>query len=46
MFESGSDSIITQMKPYLLFMADGPLSLEDKFYDPVDISGTVRFTYT
>ena len=43
-FENGSDTIITQMKPYLLFMADSPVS-GGSTYDPVVISGTVRFTY-
>lgn len=43
-FENGSDTIVTQMKPYLLFMADSPVSGSDT-YDPVVISGTIRFTY-
>lgn len=43
-FENGSDTIVTQMKPYLLFIADSPVSGTD-VYDPVVISGTIRFTY-
>lgn len=44
MFENGSDTVITQMKPYLLFMSDTiDSSLLD--YDPVGISGTIRLTY-
>ena len=43
-FESGSDTIVTQMKPYLLLMADSPTS-PTTVYDPVVISGTIRFTY-
>lgn len=47
-FENGSDTIVTQMKPYLLFMADSPTQgtgVNLKVFDPVSISGTVRFTY-
>lgn len=43
-FESGSDTIVTQMKPYLLLMSDSPVSGANT-YDPVSISGTIRFTY-
>lgn len=43
-FESGSDTIVTQMKPYLLLMADSPVT-PTAVYDPVVISGTIRFTY-
>lgn len=43
-FENGSDTIVTQMKPYLLFIADSPVSGSNT-YDPVVISGTIRFTY-
>lgn len=46
-FENGSDTIVTQMKPYLLLMADSPTttSIPALVYDPVSISGTIRFTY-
>jgi len=43
MFENGSDTIVTQMKPYLLFMSDTVQATIN--YDPVIISGTIRFTY-
>uniref|UniRef100_UPI004048C1E3 hypothetical protein n=1 Tax=Polaribacter sp. TaxID=1920175 RepID=UPI004048C1E3 len=47
MFESGSDSIVTQMKPYLLLMADSPSTAQTvgTVLDPVSITGTIRFTY-
>lgn len=43
MFENGSDTIVTMMKPYLLFMADVPPG--NPSYDPVSITGTIRMTY-
>jgi hypothetical protein len=43
-FESGTDSVITQYKPFLLFMSDVVTSGSNS-YDPVSISGQVRFTY-
>ncbi|WP_445772322.1 hypothetical protein [Rheinheimera sp.] len=43
MFENGSDTDITQMKPYLLFMSDTIQATTN--YDPVLITGTIRFTY-
>uniref|UniRef100_UPI00404B53E5 hypothetical protein n=1 Tax=Flavobacterium sp. TaxID=239 RepID=UPI00404B53E5 len=47
MFESGSDSIVSQMKPYLLLMSDCPStsSSTSTILDPVSITGTIRFTY-
>ncbi len=46
-FENGSDTIVTQMKPYLLLMADCPATSPSTSFilDPVQISGTIRFTY-
>ncbi len=46
-FESGSDTIVTQMKPYLLLMADSPSTSQSTstILDPVSITGTIRFTY-
>ena len=46
-FENGSDTIVTQMKPYLLLMADcaSTAQTEATILDPVSITGTVRFTY-
>ena len=43
-FESGSDSVVTQYKPFLLFMSDVVQTSAGKF-DPVVISGQIRFTY-
>lgn len=43
MFENGSDTIVSQMKPYLLFMSDTVQATIN--YDPVLITGTIRFTY-
>lgn len=47
MFESGSDTIVSQMKPYLLLMADCPSTASSTatILDPVSITGTIRFTY-
>lgn len=42
-FENGSDTNITMMKPYLLFMSDTIQATIN--YDPVLITGTIRFTY-
>lgn len=46
-FENGSDTIVTQMKPYLLLMADcaSTAQTEATILDPVSITGTIRFTY-
>lgn len=46
-FENGSDTIVTQMKPYLLLMADSPSTAQSTatILDPVSITGTIRFTY-
>lgn len=46
-FENGSDTIVTQMKPYLLLMADCASTAQTAatILDPVSISGTIRFTY-
>ncbi|WP_445772266.1 hypothetical protein [Rheinheimera sp.] len=43
MFENGSDTVVTMMKPYLLFMADTLPG--NPSYDPVSITGTIRMTY-
>ncbi|WP_445769533.1 MULTISPECIES: hypothetical protein [Pseudomonadota] len=43
MFENGSDTVVTMMKPYLLFMAD--VIPGNPSYDPVSITGTIRMTY-
>lgn len=43
MFENGSDTVVTMMKPYLLFMAD--VLPGNPSYDPVSITGTIRMTY-
>jgi len=43
-FENGSDTIVEQMKPYLLFMSD-TIEGNPSNYDPVTISGQIRFTY-
>lgn len=43
-FQNGSDTVVEQMKPYLLLIADSPAS-GGNVYDPVSISGTIRFTY-
>jgi hypothetical protein len=47
MFENGSDTIVSQMKPYLLLMADCPATSPSTSFilDPVSITGTIRFTY-
>lgn len=47
MFENGSDSIVSQMKPYLLLMADCPNTSTgtSTILDPVTVTGTIRFTY-
>jgi len=45
-FQNGSDTNIERMRPYLLFMSDtieGPGAGPD--YDPVSITGQIRFTY-
>uniref|UniRef100_UPI0040485E66 hypothetical protein n=1 Tax=Algoriphagus sp. TaxID=1872435 RepID=UPI0040485E66 len=46
-FENGSDTIVSQFKPYLLLMADCPSTAQTAatILDPVSISGTIRFTY-
>lgn len=44
MFENGSDTVVTMMKPYLLFMADTPFS-GGLGFDPISITGTIRMTY-
>jgi hypothetical protein len=46
-FENGSDTIVTQMKPYLLLMADcvSTAQTEATILDPVSVTGTIRFTY-
>ena len=43
MFENGSDTVVTMMKPYLLIMSDSVDATID--YDPVQITGTIRMTY-
>lgn len=43
MFENGSDTVVTMMKPYLLLMSDTVDASID--YDPVSITGTIRMTY-
>lgn len=42
-FENGSDTVVTQMKPYLLLRSDVIDATID--YDPISISGIVRMTY-
>lgn len=42
-FENGSDTFVTQMKPYLLLRSDVIEGTTD--YDPVGVSGIIRFTY-
>ncbi|WP_445780454.1 hypothetical protein [Shewanella sp.] len=44
MFENGSDTIVTQMKPYLLLMCDAVVQ-SGATHDPVKITGQIRFTY-
>lgn len=44
MFQNGSDTIVDQMKPYLLIMSDVPEEGDDRL-DRVIISGQIRFTY-
>lgn len=43
MFESGSDTLVSQMKPYLLIMSDTVDATIN--YDPVLVTGTIRMTY-
>lgn len=43
MFENGSDTIVSMMKPYILIMSDTVDASID--YDPVSITGTIRMTY-
>lgn len=44
MFQNGSDDVVDQMKPYLLFMSDAVVQSGDT-HDPVKITGQIRFTY-
>lgn len=43
MFNNGSDTVVEQMKPYLLLRSDVIDAAVD--YDPVLVSGTIRMTY-
>lgn len=43
MFQNGSDTIVEQMKPYLLLRSDVIEGNAD--YDPVAVSGIIRMTY-
>lgn len=43
-FENGSDTVITQMTPYILLRSD-VIEASPRNYDPVGISGTIRMTY-
>ena len=45
MFKNGSDTIVEQMKPYLLLRSDVIDSTGDQDYDPIAISGQIRMTY-
>jgi len=42
-FQNGSDTVVEQMKPYLLFMSDRVL--QTSIHDPILITGQIRFTY-
>lgn len=44
MFQNGSDTIVDQMKPYLVFMCDAVVQ-SGATHDPVKITGQIRFTY-
>lgn len=44
MFENSSDTNVEQMKPFLVLRSDSPESNGD-IYDPVEITGIIRFTY-
>ena len=43
-FQNGSDTVVEQMKPYLLFMSD-VIVQNPTNHDPVSITGQIRFTY-
>jgi hypothetical protein len=43
-FQNGSDTVMEQMKPYLLFMSDVIVQSPTN-HDPVSITGQIRFTY-
>ena len=43
-FQNGSDTVVEQMKPYLLFMSDVIVQAPTN-HDPVSITGQIRFTY-
>lgn len=43
-FQNGSDTVVEQMKPYLLFMSD-TVADDPSYHDPVLITGQIRFTY-
>lgn len=45
MFQNGSDTIIEQMKPYLLLRSDVIEHATAGDYDPVVVSGQIRLTY-
>lgn len=44
MFENSSDTNVEQMKPFLVLRADSPEN-NNLIYDPVQVSGIIRFTY-
>lgn len=44
MFENSSDTNVEQMKPFLVLRSDSPEN-NSLIYDPVEITGIIRFTY-
>jgi len=44
-FQNDSDTVVEQMRPYLLFISDVIEDSSATDHDPVSITGTIRFTY-